>query len=256
MPTHEEDPVDTAAAPLAGFGPEPVVVDRTTGATGGELVLRRAGEHFEIISNGVFLMDTRDGASEREMVRACLAALPEAADRAGPDVRVLIGGLGVGFSAREALDDARVEHVRVVELEPSVVDWHRGPLGAAAGEPLADPRCEVVCADLVAWLAEAAEAASRGGPWADAVCLDTDNGPDWTVVEGNGRLYTADTLAKLRRLLRPGGVAAFWSAMRAPAFAELLAREFGAVETVEVPARAGEPDIIYLVRTGTGPAAG
>src|SRR5690625_4388512 len=119
----------------------PEVVDRTVGATGGELVLRRSGGHFEIISNGVFLMDTRDGASEREMVRACLDAV--GADRAdASELRVLIGGLGVGFSAREALDDARVARVRVVELESSVVEWHRGALGAVAGRPLADPRCD------------------------------------------------------------------------------------------------------------------
>nr|WP_242677366.1 spermidine synthase [Streptomonospora litoralis] len=226
---------------------EPEFLDRTAGAAGGELVLRRVGEHFEIISNGVFLMDTRDGASEREMVRACLAAVREARGGAA-GLRVLIGGLGVGFSAREALDDAGVERVRVVELEPSVVEWHRGPLGAVAGEPLSDPRCEVVCADLVTWLADAAEDALAEGPWADVICLDTDNGPDWTVIERNGRLYERAALARLRRLLRPGGAVAFWSAMRAPGFAALLEEEFGAVEALEVPARAGEPDVVYLAR--------
>nr|WP_312862726.1 spermidine synthase [Streptomonospora salina] len=229
---------------MAGSGPEPEVLDRTVGATGGELALRRVDGHFEIISNGVFLMDTRDGASEREMVRACLAALPEACGGSG--VRVVIGGLGVGFSARRALDDPRVERVHVVELEPAVVEWHRGPLGAAAGDVLADPRCAVVCADFAVWLAEAAHAAE--GPWADVICLDTDNGPDWTVVEGNDRLYAPDALARLRRLLRPGGALAFWSAMPAPGFAALLEREFGTVATVEVPARAGGPDIVYVVR--------
>ncbi|GAA4953132.1 spermidine synthase [Streptomonospora halophila] len=246
--------MDRATAPPAGFGPEPAVVERTVGATGGELVLRRSGDHFEIISNGVFLMDTRDGASEREMVRACLAALPDGG-RGAPGARVLIAGLGVGFSVREALDDPRVERVRVVELEPAVVEWHRGPLGDAAGGVLADPRCEVVCADFGAWLAAAAEEAEGAGPWADVVCLDTDNGPDWTVVEGNGRLYEPAALERLRRLLRPGGAVAFWSAMRAPDFAGLLEREFGAVETIEVPARAGEPDVVYLARTGPAPAA-
>ncbi|MDA0565904.1 spermidine synthase [Streptomonospora sp. S1-112] len=223
------------------------VIGRVTGETGGDLVLRRVGAHLEIIDNGVFLMDTRDGASEREMVRACLAGLP--ADRSG--VAVLIGGLGVGFSAREALDDPRVAHVRVVELEPAIVEWHRGPLGAASGHPLADPRCEVVCADLVAWTARAAAA---GGPRFDAVCLDIDNGPDWTVTEGNARLYRPEALERLRALLRPGGALAFWSAMRAPAFADLLRERFGAVEAIEVPARRGEPDVVYLVRADPAPA--
>ncbi|MFC3522388.1 spermidine synthase [Streptomonospora nanhaiensis] len=217
------------------------VVGRVTGETGGDLVLRRVGGHLEIIDNGVFLMDTRDGASEREMVRACLAGLP--AGRAGASV--LIGGLGVGFSAREALDDPRVAHVRVVELEPAIVEWHRGPLGAASGRPLDDPRCEVVCADLVAWTARAAQ---PGGPRFDAVCLDIDNGPDWTVTEDNARLYRPEALERLRALLRPGGALAFWSAMRAPAFAALLRDRFGAVDAIEVPARRGEPDVVYLVR--------
>ncbi|MFC3998273.1 spermidine synthase [Nocardiopsis sediminis] len=225
--------------------PAPVVVDRALGATGGELVLRRAGDAYEIISNGVFLMDTRDGTSEREMVRASLAALP--AERNG--VRVLIGGLGVGFSARAALDDPRVDHVRVIELEQLVIDWHRGgPLAEAAGDLAADSRYEPVCADLAGWLAGAA---APGGPRFDAVCLDTDNGPDWTVVEGNRRLYEPAALDLLDGILRPGGVIAFWSAMRAPAFAALLERRFGAVGTVEIPVRRGEPDIVYLVR-GTG----
>ncbi|MFD0774498.1 spermidine synthase [Streptomonospora algeriensis] len=243
--------MDRVTAPFAGFEAEPEVLDRTVGATGGELVLRRTGEHFEIISNGVFLMDTRDGASEREMVRACLAALPAARGDSG--VRVVIAGLGVGFSARQALDDPRVERVHVIELEPSVVEWHRGPLGAAAGDVLADPRCAVVCADFAEWLAEAADQAAAGGPWADVVCLDTDNGPDWTVVEGNDRLYEPAALAGLRRLLRPGGAVAFWSAVRSPDFAELVEREFGAVEAVEVPARVGGPDVVYLA--GKPPAA-
>ncbi|MFC4565110.1 spermidine synthase [Nocardiopsis mangrovi] len=223
---------------------EPRVIARAVGETGGELVLRRVGSALEIIDNGIFLMDTRDGTSEREMVRASLAALP--AERTG--VRVLIGGLGVGFSARSALDDPRVEQVRVVELEPLVIEWHRGPLAEVAGDLTADPRCELTCADLAGWLERAA---APGGPRFDAVCLDTDNGPDWTVVEGNRRLYEPAALDLLDRVLRPGGVIAFWSAMRAPAFADLLERRFGAVRTVEVPVRRGEPDVVYLVR-GTG----
>ncbi|MBB6174119.1 spermidine synthase [Nocardiopsis mwathae] len=231
--------------PEPGPGPEPEVVARATGETGGDLVLRRIGDDFEIYSNGVALMDTRDGASERLMVRAALDALPGEPTGA----RVLIGGLGVGFSAREALDDPRVGHVRVVELEPLVIEWHSGPLAEVAGDLPADPRCELVCADLVSWLYRTAGGEPGGGePGYDVICLDTDNGPDWTVAEGNGRLYEPAALDLLARLLRPGGVLAFWSAMRAPGFAALLERHCGPVETVEVPARRGEPDVVYLAR--------
>lgn len=222
----------------------PRVVERVVGETGGELVLRRTREHWEVFSNGVFLMDTRDGASEREMVRAALEGRPEGRRSA----RVLIGGLGVGFSAREALDDPRVGLVRVVELEPKIVEWHFGPLGEVAGRLPEEPRCDLVRADLAEWLEGAARAAAAGGERYDAVCLDTDNGPDWTVREENGRLYGARAMDLLASVTAPGGAVAFWSAMRAPAFEDLLRGRFGEVRTVEVPARAGEPDVVYLVR--------
>ncbi|MEY9214146.1 spermidine synthase [Thermobifida halotolerans] len=216
---------------------EPVVVDRARGVSGGELVLRRVGADYEIISNGVFLMDTRDGRSEREMVRACLRALPGGRT----DLRVLVGGLGVGFSAAEALARSEVALVRVVEVEPRVIAWHSGPLGEVAGRPTDDPRCRITCADLVEWLDTAEEVF-------DAVCLDIDNGPDWTVVEGNERLYGPPGLDRLARITAPRGVVAFWSAMPAPDFAALLERRFGAVEEVRVPVRRGDPDVVYLVR--------
>ncbi|WP_017595213.1 spermidine synthase family protein [Nocardiopsis potens] len=225
--------------------PEPQVVHRAEGEAGGELVLRRAGAHWEILSNGVFLMDTRDGASERKMVRAALDALPEGTSGA----RVLIGGLGVGFSAREALDHPRTGGVTVVELEPKVIEWHSGPLGAVAGHLPDEPRCELVRADLAVWLAEAAGRAAAGGDRYDVLCLDTDNGPDWTVRAENGRLYEPAALDLIEAVAVPGGAVAFWSAMRAPAFAALLERRFGGVAEISVPARAGEPDVVYLART-------
>ncbi|MEU0488720.1 spermidine synthase [Nocardiopsis changdeensis] len=213
---------------------------RVTGETGGDLVLRRVGAHYEIYSNGVFLMDTRDGTSEREMVRASLAALPRGRGRA----RVLIGGLGVGFSAREALDDPRVSLVEVVELEPQVIAWHDGELGEAAGYVHRDPRCRVHNADIVAWTEAAAGRPQRY----DAICLDTDNGPDWTVTEANGRLYRAAGLDLLKGLLAPGGVLAFWSANPVESFEALLRERFTHVEAIEVTVAHSIPDTVYLAR--------
>ncbi|MEV2278320.1 spermidine synthase [Nocardiopsis sp. NPDC049922] len=228
---------------------ETVTLDRVTGETGGDLVLRRVGPHYEIYSNGVFLMDTRDGTSEREMVRASLAALPRGRSLA----RVLIGGLGVGFSAREALDHPRVARVDVVELEPRVIAWHDGELGEAAGYVHRDPRCRVHNADIVAWLDDARDSADPVRY--DVICLDTDNGPDWTVVEGNGRLYEDAGLGGLGELMAPGGLVAFWSANAAPAFEEALRGRFASVQVVEVPVARGVPDVVYLASGPRGEAA-
>jgi len=90
------------------------VVERVT-TPRGELVLRQDGEHFEVISNGVFLMDTRDGRSERLLVTAALAAHPEPRS-------LLIGGLGVGFSLAAAVADSRLREITVVEIEPVLID--------------------------------------------------------------------------------------------------------------------------------------
>lgn len=196
----------------------------------GELVLRRVGEHHEIIANGVFLMDTRNGESERLLVEAAAARMPAGG-------RLLVGGLGVGFSLREALSQPSVGSVVVVEREPAVIAWNEGPLGNAA--VLAAPRVTVVAADLLTWLPTA-------GPFA-AICLDIDNGPEWTVDEGNAALYGPAGLSMLAEALTPGGVLAVWSANAAPAFVAALAARFGPVETLSVPVSRGEPDLIYLV---------
>jgi spermidine synthase len=206
----------------------PQVLARVDGVCG-ELVLRRAGPHHEIIANGVFLMDTRNGESERLMVRA-------AADRMPAGGRLLVGGLGVGFSLREALAHPSVGEVVVVEREPVVIEWNTAYLDNAG--PLADPRVRVVCADLLTWLPEAGQFA--------ALCLDIDNGPDWTVDEGNAALYSSTGLAMLAEALVPGGVLAVWSAGAAPEFTAALARDLGPVETLEIPVPRGEPDRVFL----------
>jgi spermidine synthase len=196
----------------------------------GELVLRRDGEHHEIVSNGMFLMDTRDGQSERELVRAAVRT---------PGARVLIGGLGVGFSLAEALvlDAARVT---VVEIEPAVLRWNREHLGTTA---LADPRVTVMVEDLATFLATDHEVY-------DAICLDVDNGPEWTVTVDNAALYGDPGLSAVDRRLAPGGTLAVWSANAAPAFEARLRSRYRTVEVVRIPVPRGEPDVVYVA---TGP---
>lgn len=229
---------------------EPVTVDRREGPHG-EVVLRRRGTAdgvYEIIANGCFLMDTSDGRSERLLVRAALAELDSAnaADPAGPRSRphVLIGGLGVGFSLAEAAREPRWGRVTVVEREPAILEWHRaGPLSAFSGEALADPRTELVHADLVEHL----RAAPAEGRRYDALCLDIDNGPDWTVTDDNSALYSPAGLAACRAALTPGGVLAVWSAQPSSGFERTLWNEgFCRVRTEEIRVARGVPDVVHF----------
>jgi spermidine synthase len=216
-------------------GPE--VLDRLDGVCG-ELVLRRDGADFEIIANGVFLMDTRNGESERLMVAAV-------ADRMRAGGRLLVGGLGVGFSLRAALDHPRVGEVVVVERERAVIDWNRGPLRSRHGDALADPRARCVEADLLAWL--------PGAGTFDGICLDIDNGPEWTVTDGNAALYDDSGLTMVAAALAPGGVLAVWSAGASEAFAARLASMFGDVRTLSVPVPRGEPDVVFVAKRPVNP---
>jgi spermidine synthase len=204
-------------------------------------VLRRVGEHLEVVSNGVFLMDTRDGRSERLLVRAALDAHPSPR-------RLLVGGLGVGFSLVEAVAEAGLAAIDVVEIEPDLVAWHRTHLRRVTGGALADPRVRVVVADLRDHLAAVGKGGS-GGRY-DVVCLDVDNGPDWTVFEGNAELYAAAGLEQALAALGPGGVLAVWSAHPSRPFEALLRGRLSdvRVETVGVHLDRGEPDVVYVGR--------
>ncbi|POX55613.1 spermidine synthase [Streptomyces sp. Ru71] len=220
---------------MATMYDSPEVLDRREGPYG-EVVLRRHGAVLQIIANGCFLMDTSDGRSERLLVDAALEAL---GDREAP--HVLIGGLGVGFSLAHAAANSRWGRITVVEREPAVIDWHRdGPLGELSREALADPRTEIVQEDLVTYVNETYATF-------DALCLDIDNGPGWTVTEGNDGLYSPAGLASCARVLRPGGVLAVWSAKPSGDFEETLGNVgFQQVRTEEIPVARGVPDVVHL----------
>ncbi len=205
------------------------VLERADGVCG-ELVLRQAGDHHEIIANGMFLMDTRSGESERLLVRA-------AADRMRAGGTLLVGGLGVGFSLREALRLPDVGKVVVVEREEAVIRWNNGPFGNA--DALADPRTQCVHADLVSWLTASTDVF-------DALCLDIDNGPEWTLDATNASLYSPTGLRMLAARLARGGVLAVWSANVSQGFLDRLRSQFRAVEALEVPVARGEPDLVYV----------
>jgi spermidine synthase len=193
----------------------PETIARWTGPRG-EVVLRRrdsgAGEVEELIVNGAFAMDSIETGSER-----ALAAL------ARPGAQVLVGGLGLGFTT-EALLKARVGSVDVVEIEEALVGWMRDGTIAHGKTLLADQRANVVVADVSLALAEAREASY------DLVLLDVDNGPGYLVHDGNAALYEAPFLRLTRRILRPGGALAIWSAAEATSLEATLREVYDEVE--------------------------
>jgi spermidine synthase len=238
-PHRAAGPGDTGPGTPGSAGADdgrPQVLERVV-TPRGELVLRRSAATFEIISNGVFLMDTSDGRSERLMVTAALASCPAVAPE------VLICGLGVGFALAEAVTQPGVARVDVVEISPEIIGWHATHLRHIAAPAWGDDRVHVLNADVVGWLAR------RRGPY-DVICVDIDNGPEWTVWAANQMLYGDVGLRRIRGSLRPAGVVSVWSAAEAPAFEERLRRHFTSVRARRVPVRRGQPDVVYLARHG------
>lgn len=191
-----------------------------------ELRLYKRGSEFSIRMGGREIMSSRAHGSEDALAeRAC----DRIAGRSRP--RILVGGLGLGYTAAAALQRIGPGgRVIVSELVPAVVQWNRGPLGHLAGYPLQDPRVTVIEGDVVRIL----QAEPRAF---DAILLDVDNGPEDLIRKGNERLYTRTGLENIRAALRPGGVLAVWSAGPDQAFAQRLRRAGFQVNEARVPAR-------------------
>ncbi len=201
---------------------------------GNVVVRRRADGATELRVNGVFVMDDVETSSERVLAEHVL----EAGAR-----EVLVGGLGLGYTAR-ALLDGGAARVVVAELHPEVVDAVAA--GAGAG-PLDDPRVEVVVADV------AEVVRTRPAVSLDAICLDVDNGPDFLVHPGNRAVYGADSVARCVAALRPGGVLAVWSMADSPELRRALAEHLDDVAGVPVPVRLQGRDETYWILSGRRP---
>ncbi len=193
---------------------------------GTELRLMRRGDEYVIRVDNHELMNSYVHASEEALGELACARI---ADR--PRARVLIGGLGMGYTTAAALRRLGPRALVVVaELVPAIVAWNRGPLAHLAGRPLEDPRVIVRETDVAAVLA-----ADIG--FYDAILLDVDNGPDGLTSPRNDRLYGADGLRGSFRSLRSGGVLAVWSAAPDRDFSRRLRRNGFQVEEVRVRAR-------------------
>jgi len=193
----------------------------------GEVVLRRRrdGEDpdepgvVELRVNGVFVMDTLETSTERELAAVALRQVEQ-------PLHVLVGGLGLGFTAHEVLADPRVERVDVVEVEEALVGWMRDGTVPHGPTFLADERLHLVVADVRAAVAEVVPRSY------DLVLLDVDNGPGHLVFEGNLEIYQDAFLSRLAEVLRPGGAVAVWSAAESKPLVSAMSRAFGTVTPV------------------------
>ena len=177
---------------------------------GRELVLSRHDGAYTLSVDGLELMTSRVHGSEETLARRACEAI---AERKTP--RVLIGGLGFGYTLRAALDHLpKGAAVVVCEVFASLLDWHRSLLADLAGRPLEDRRVTAVRADVQSLL--------DGRERFDAILLDVDNGPEAFTLRSNGGLYTAEGLARLWRSLTKDGVLAVWSAAPSPEFERRL----------------------------------
>jgi spermidine synthase len=190
------------------------------------LKLVRRSDEYIILANGKSLMSSLMHGSEEALATfACRQA------RTLERPRVLIGGLGMGFTLRATLDLLPPDSTVVVaELVPAVVEWNRGPLAALAGHPLEDARVRVEIEDVAVVLS------SRAGQF-DAVLLDVDNGPAAFVASSNDRLYDDRGIAAAFAALKMNGVLAVWSAREDRKFEQRLSHGRFVVEVERVRGR-------------------
>jgi spermidine synthase len=190
------------------------------------MALTRRGHEHVLLADGKALMSSRARGSEEELARL---GCERAAEQEAP--RVLIGGLGMGFTLRAALDVLPADATVVVaEIIPELVAWNRGPLGPLADHPLDDRRVQVEVGDV-------ADALREGVGRFDAVLLDVDNGPVAFTVASNDTLYRDGGIALCHAALRPGGVLAVWSAWDDRKYEHRLRHRGFEVETHRVRAR-------------------
>jgi spermidine synthase len=202
------------------------LLGQTISPDGTVMKLTRRGDEYLVLADGAILMTSRMHGSEEALATFTCQHL-----RTLKQPRVLIGGLGMGFTLRATLDllpsDATVV---VAELVPEVVEWNRGPLGPLAGHPLRDKRTRVETGDVAVVLS------SSLGPF-DAALLDVDNGPAASMASSNERLYDSRGIAAAHAALKPNGVLAVWATREDRKFEQRLGAGGFRVEVQRVRGR-------------------
>ena len=211
---------------------------------GGELKLSQRAEEFSIRLSGIRgeLMNSRVHGSEEALAELGCARLSTV-----DDARVLVGGMGMGFTLAAALRSVTSSaQVTVAELIPAVVDWNRGPLGECAGHPLQDSRTRVHIGDV-------ADLFVDKKPVFDAILLDVDNGPEGLTHADNQWLYSLQGIQAMYQVLRPEGTLAIWSAGPDPLFLTRLkkARFHASVRSVRARPGKGSRHTIFLANKGS-----
>jgi spermidine synthase len=210
---------------------------------GGELRLMRRGEEYSIMAGAISLMNSRMSGSEK-----ALAALACARMTDRPRAHLLIGGYGMGFTLRAALQDLGPgAKVTVAELVPAVIAWARGPMAHMSAGCLDDPRVTISEGDVGDLIASA-------DAGYDAILLDVDNGPEGLSRKANNRLYDAAGLTIARRALRPGGVLAVWSSAPDQGFTQRLRRAGFVVEEERVRATGGSRGERHVIWMAVAPS--
>ena len=208
---------------------------------GGELRLTQRGDEFFISLKGAggILMTSRVHGSE-----VALAELGCAHIQGKENTKVLVGGMGMGFTLGAALKaTSKSAEVVVAELVPEVIEWNKGTLGECAGRPLDDNRAQVHLGDV-------AELFKTKQATYDAILLDVDNGPESFTHADNNKLYSSESLLAIQQTLKPAGVLAIWSAWHDPKFPLLLKKCRFKVETKTVRSHKGKGSrhTIYLAK--------
>jgi len=187
------------------------LIDSTPTPGGDELFLYERDGVFTLRIGGIELMTSRAHDSEEELAWMTMKLISR---KRQP--RVLVGGLGMGYTTRAALDSSpRPSQVVIAELLPAVVRWNREHIGDLAGRPMDDPRVKVVERDLHDVIAESPNEF-------DVILNDVDNGPGGCALDKNERLYQPKGLAAIHRCLRPGGVLGVWCVEDDPRFVKAL----------------------------------